>query len=129
MVVYKPLLTQCHYCLSQLYCYASLMDGFDGSSSADNTCRLSSVSNAMDRHSLNANVHNIAGFVADDPSSSLIVDALNSPARHITKQECDKNEYRKNEKYQILLQKKTSFVLPAGYLLFQALSIYRSEYP
>lgn len=56
------------------------MDGLDDSSSADNTCRLSSVSYALDRHSSNAIVHNIAECVAGDPSSSLIADAPNSPA-------------------------------------------------
>lgn len=55
------------------------MDALDDSSSVDNTCRLTFASNAVDRHSSNAIVHNIAGFVADDPSLSLIVDALNSP--------------------------------------------------
>lgn len=80
-ILHQPLLTQCHYCPSPLYCYASSVDDLDGNSFADSICRLPSDPNEVGQRSSNANAHNIAGSVADDPNSSLIEDVPNNPGR------------------------------------------------
>lgn len=97
------------------------MDGLDDSSSVESTCQLSSASNAVDRHSSNAIVRNIAESVADDPSSSLIVDALSNPENDGS----TTNRHRNGSNWKGINPSK----LPVDYLLFRALSICRSGCP